>query len=179
VGFSGSVANRPIPSETAREIRIRSAGDGTGGGRHQIENVKFTAQFRRPRQGANLSESTGETRAERQGAIVPQMIGHRLLGTSWLLTGTIAEGQAHLDRALTLYDPLEHRQLATRFGHDDLVAAGHRFAALSATSRSLAATAARAAAMSTRRIESLSLRSRGVRNPEHASPSIRRTPILE
>jgi predicted ATPase len=57
-------------------------------------------------------------RAERQGATVPLMIGHRLLGTSWLLTGTIAEGQAHLDRALTLYDPLEHRQLATRFGHD-------------------------------------------------------------
>ena len=57
-------------------------------------------------------------RAERQGAIVPLMIGHRLMGTSWLLTGTIAEGQAHLDRALTLYDPLEHRPLATRFGHD-------------------------------------------------------------
>ena len=57
-------------------------------------------------------------RAERQGATVPLMIGHRLLGTSWLLTGTIAEGQAHLDHALTLYDPLEHRQLATRFGHD-------------------------------------------------------------
>ena len=38
-------------------------------------------------------------RAERQGATVPLMIGHRLLGTSWLLTGTIAEGQAHLDRA--------------------------------------------------------------------------------
>ena len=57
-------------------------------------------------------------RAERQGATVPLMIGHRLLGTSWLLTGTIAEGQAHLDHALTLYDPLEHRQLAKRFGHD-------------------------------------------------------------
>ena len=33
-------------------------------------------------------------RAERQGATVPLMIGHRLLGTSWLLTGTIAEGRS-------------------------------------------------------------------------------------
>jgi class 3 adenylate cyclase/predicted ATPase len=70
--------------------------------------------------GDNVRELAAQflTRAERQGATAPQVIGHRLLGTSWLLTGTIAEGQAHLDRALTLYDPSEHRQLATRFGHD-------------------------------------------------------------
>jgi len=38
--------------------------------------------------------------AEKQGATVPLMIGHRLVGTSLLHTGDIAEGRAHLDRAL-------------------------------------------------------------------------------
>ena len=46
------------------------------------------------------------------------MIGHRLMGTSLLLTGDIAEGRAHLDQAIALYDPAEHRPLATRFGQD-------------------------------------------------------------
>ena len=56
--------------------------------------------------------------AEKQGATVPLMIGHRLMGVSLLCTGDIAEGRAHLDRAIALYDPAEHRPLATRFGHD-------------------------------------------------------------
>ena len=34
------------------------------------------------------------------------------------LTGDIAEGRAHYDQALALYDPAEHRPLATRFGQD-------------------------------------------------------------
>ena len=41
--------------------------------------------------------------AEKQGATVPLMIGHRLMGISLLRTGDIAEGRAHLrsgDRAL-------------------------------------------------------------------------------
>ena len=46
------------------------------------------------------------------------MIGHRLLGTTLLVLGDVAEGLVHLDRALTLYDPDAHRALATRFGHD-------------------------------------------------------------
>ena len=46
------------------------------------------------------------------------MIGHRLMGTSLLLTGDIAEGRAHFDQAIALYDPAEHRPLATRFGQD-------------------------------------------------------------
>ena len=45
-------------------------------------------------------------------------MGHRLMGFSLLHTGDIAEGRAHLDRAITLYDPAEHRPLATRFGQD-------------------------------------------------------------
>ena len=35
-----------------------------------------------------------------------------------IVTGDIAEGRAHLDQALALYDPAEHRPLATRFGQD-------------------------------------------------------------
>jgi predicted ATPase len=61
--------------------------------------------------------------AEKQAAPVPQMIGHRLMGTSLLCTGDIAEGRVHLDRAFALYDPVEHRPLATRFGVDIAVSA--------------------------------------------------------
>ena len=60
--------------------------------------------------------------AEKKGATVPLMIGHRLMGSSLLLTGDIAEGRAHYDQALALYDPAEHRPLATRFGQDIRVA---------------------------------------------------------
>jgi class 3 adenylate cyclase/predicted ATPase len=56
--------------------------------------------------------------AEKQGATVPLMIGHRLMGTTLLFTGDIAEGRTHLDRALAFYDPAKHRRLATRFGQD-------------------------------------------------------------
>ena len=40
------------------------------------------------------------------------------MGISLLCTGDIAEGRAHFDRAIALYDPAEHRPLATRFGQD-------------------------------------------------------------
>jgi hypothetical protein len=50
------------------------------------------------------------------------MIGHRMMG-SVLHTGAFAEGRAHLDSAIALYDPAEHRPLATRFGQDIRVAA--------------------------------------------------------
>jgi len=60
--------------------------------------------------------------AEKQGATAPLMIGHRLMGTSFLCTGDIAEGRVHYDQALSLYDPAEHRPLATRFGQDVRVA---------------------------------------------------------
>ena len=56
--------------------------------------------------------------AEKQGGTAALMIGHRLLGVSLLYTGDIAQGRAHLDRAIALYDPAEHRQLVTRFGQD-------------------------------------------------------------
>jgi predicted ATPase len=53
--------------------------------------------------------------AEKQRAKVPLMIGHRVVGVSLLTTGDIAQGRAHLDRAIALYDRKEHRPLATRF----------------------------------------------------------------
>jgi predicted ATPase len=60
--------------------------------------------------------------AEKQRATIPFIIGHRIMGFSLLLTGDIAEGRGHLDQALALYDPAEHRPLATRFGQDNAVA---------------------------------------------------------
>jgi class 3 adenylate cyclase/predicted ATPase len=56
--------------------------------------------------------------ADKQKATGPLMMGHRLMGLSLLHTGDIVDGRAHLDRAITFYDPAEHRPLATRFGQD-------------------------------------------------------------
>jgi tetratricopeptide (TPR) repeat protein len=60
--------------------------------------------------------------AEKQRATIPIMIGHRLMGLSLLFTGDIAAARAHLDQSIALYDPAEHRQVATRFGVDSRVA---------------------------------------------------------
>jgi predicted ATPase len=57
-------------------------------------------------------------RAEKQRTVIPLMIGHRLMGSSLMFTGNIADGRAHYDQAIALYDPAEHRLLATRFGQD-------------------------------------------------------------
>ena len=56
--------------------------------------------------------------AERQGTTAPLLLAHRIMGPSLLCTGDIKEARAHLDQALALYDPAEHRPLATRFGQD-------------------------------------------------------------
>ena len=61
--------------------------------------------------------------AKEQGATLPLMMGHRLMGTSLLFMGDPARGQHHLNRALALYDATEHRALAPRFGQDVRVAA--------------------------------------------------------
>jgi predicted ATPase len=69
--------------------------------------------------------------AEKQGATVPLMIGHRIMGISLLLTGTIAQGRGQLDEAVALYDLAKHRPLASRFGTDQRVTTlGHRSMAL-------------------------------------------------
>jgi class 3 adenylate cyclase/predicted ATPase len=56
--------------------------------------------------------------AEKQSATGPRMIAHRQMGLSLLHTGDIADGRAHLDHAIELYDPAEHRHFATRFGQE-------------------------------------------------------------
>ena len=60
--------------------------------------------------------------AEKQGATLPLVIGHSLMGHSLMLTGNIAERRAHYDQSVALYDPTVHRPLATRFGQDAGVA---------------------------------------------------------
>ena len=50
------------------------------------------------------------------------MVGHRILASSLLYTGEIVEARDHYDRAIALYNPAEHRSLATRFGQDIRVA---------------------------------------------------------
>ncbi len=56
--------------------------------------------------------------AQLQHPTAPLMIGHLLKGISLALVGDIAEGRSQIDRAIALYDPPQHRPLATRFGHD-------------------------------------------------------------
>jgi predicted ATPase len=69
--------------------------------------------------------------AEKQGATMPLMVGHRLMGASKLFTGDVALCRTHFDQAIALYDPTEHRPLATRFGQDVRVAGlGYRSLAL-------------------------------------------------
>ncbi len=56
--------------------------------------------------------------AQKQGTTIPLMIGHRIMGATLVHTAEFADARAHLDRALALYNPDEHRTLATRFGSD-------------------------------------------------------------
>ena len=56
--------------------------------------------------------------AEKQGATAPLLIAHRIMGISLLCTGDIRAGRTHLDQAIALYDPAEHRSLASRFSVD-------------------------------------------------------------
>jgi predicted ATPase len=61
--------------------------------------------------------------AKKQGAIMPLVVGNRLVGTSLASTGEMTRGRDHLDRAIALYDPAQHRPLAVRFSQDIRVAA--------------------------------------------------------
>jgi predicted ATPase len=56
--------------------------------------------------------------AEKRRATVLLMVGHRVVGASLLYTGNIAASREHFDQAIALYDPAEHRSLATLFGED-------------------------------------------------------------
>jgi predicted ATPase len=56
--------------------------------------------------------------ATQHGATVPLMVGHRNMGVSRLHAGDFEGARAEIDRAIALFDPAEHRHLATRFGQD-------------------------------------------------------------
>jgi hypothetical protein len=49
--------------------------------------------------------------AQKQTATVPLMIGHRLMGQSFLITGDVVQGRNQYDQAIALYDPAEHTEL--------------------------------------------------------------------
>ena len=70
--------------------------------------------------------------AQKQGAAVPLIIGHRLMAHALLLTGDISESRARYDQALAQYDPAKHRSLAMGLGGQDpgVVALSHRSWAL-------------------------------------------------
>jgi class 3 adenylate cyclase/predicted ATPase len=56
--------------------------------------------------------------AEKQRASYPLVVGHNILGAALLLRGEITEARAHFDQGVALFDPAQHRPLATRFGED-------------------------------------------------------------
>jgi class 3 adenylate cyclase/predicted ATPase len=62
------------------------------------------------------------TLAERQTTTGALLIAHRMMGLSLMSTGDFLGARAHLDKSVALYDPGEHRRLATRFNADPLVA---------------------------------------------------------
>jgi predicted ATPase len=56
--------------------------------------------------------------AEKQGTTAALLMANRVMGISLLCTGQFAQSRTHFDRAIALYDPIEHHPLATRFGQD-------------------------------------------------------------
>jgi class 3 adenylate cyclase/predicted ATPase len=56
--------------------------------------------------------------AEKRRTSLLLMIGHNLLGSALSLTGKLADGRAHLDNGIALYDPADYPALAMRFGQD-------------------------------------------------------------
>ena len=62
------------------------------------------------------------TLAEKQKALVPLVIGHRMMATTMSAIGAPAQSRIHCDQALALYDPVKHHSQAMRFGTDIRVA---------------------------------------------------------
>jgi class 3 adenylate cyclase/predicted ATPase len=55
---------------------------------------------------------------EKEGTIVPLMVGHRTMASTLAFMGNQVEALAHYNEALALYRPDEHRRLMTKFGQD-------------------------------------------------------------
>lgn len=60
--------------------------------------------------------------ADDSGDPGPQLIGHRVLGTTLLMRGELSDALKHLDQTLALYDGQNHRALAFHYGQDPWVA---------------------------------------------------------
>jgi class 3 adenylate cyclase/predicted ATPase len=58
--------------------------------------------------------------AEELGETAPLVIAHRAMGQTSAFSGALVAARAHLDKGVALYDPTEHRPLATRFGQDPI-----------------------------------------------------------
>ena len=54
----------------------------------------------------------------KRAATAALLIAHRVPGQSLAFEGDSAGARAHYDKGIVLYDPAEHRPLATRFGQD-------------------------------------------------------------
>ena len=59
--------------------------------------------------------------AEKRGAKVPLMLGHRAMGACLTLMGDFVRARAHQDQVIALYDPVEYRQMAKHFSQDPRV----------------------------------------------------------
>ena len=62
------------------------------------------------------------TLAEKKRATVPLLMAHTIMGHTLLNGGDFNKAREHYDKGIALYDPSEHRPLATRFGQDIQVA---------------------------------------------------------
>jgi hypothetical protein len=51
--------------------------------------------------------------AEMQGATVPLMVGHQIMGISLVITGEIMEARAHYDQAIALHEASDAVQMIT------------------------------------------------------------------
>ena len=59
--------------------------------------------------------------AHKQGTTAARLVAHRAMGISLVYTGDLIEAREHLEQTIALYDPAEHRPLATRFVTDPRV----------------------------------------------------------
>src|SRR5207247_985119 len=89
---------------------------GKAGQRSLARSALVEAAAQLTRALAQIAALPATKALRREG--IQLMIGHRLMGTSLLFTGDIAQGRTHCDAAIALYDPVAHRPLATSFGQD-------------------------------------------------------------
>jgi predicted ATPase len=88
------------------------------------------------------------TLAEKEGTTAPLLMAHRYMGLSLVYTGDSVGALQHLEKAIALYNPSQHRSLAMRFGQDAGVhALTYRAWALWLTGRPKSALAACKAAL--------------------------------